>query len=94
MNIQDIIEAATPGPWRYCGAGAWEHTRCDAEQPYPSEDPRLGGASDADARFIATFDPEHVALMEAVCEAEDNGTDDELTAAGAALQAYRKERGL
>jgi hypothetical protein len=93
MSTRDIIEAATPGPWRYCGAGAWEHTRCDAEQPYPSEDPRLGGASDADARFIATFDPEHVALMEAVCDAAKRN-DDELTTAGAALQAYRKERGL
>ncbi|MDY0341038.1 MAG: hypothetical protein RBS17_07480 [Coriobacteriia bacterium] len=37
---------------------------------------------------------EEIALMEAVCEAEDNGTDDELTTAGAALTAYRKECGL
>jgi hypothetical protein len=61
---------------------------------------------DADARFIATFDPEHVALMEAVCEAAKQAhyklkhhsaayeAQRILATAIAALAAYRKEHGL
>jgi len=95
MSIRDIIEAATPGPWRIATSKSvkvGDRTICrthDRKWRYGNDEQETN-----DARFIATFDPEHVALMEAVCEAEDNGTDDELTTAGAALQAYRKERGL
>ncbi len=77
-----------------CITTAWLDERTHKPHCVVIETDECGFMYDADARFIATFDPEHVALMEAVCEAEDNGTDDELTTAGAALQAYRKERGL
>jgi len=79
MSIRDIIEAAE-ADWVI-----------DSRHGVPGV---LYLNHEVDTRFIFTFDPEHVALMEAVCEAEDNGTDAELTTAGAALQAYRKERGL
>ena len=73
-NIRDIIEAATPGPWRVddfgdiiAGSGVialQPATSCFEEK----------FVADRDATFIATFDPEHVALMEAVCEAADEST--------------------
>ena len=54
----------------------------------------------ADEDFVATFDPEHIALMEAVCEAAVGYIEDRdwcvtaLANAAHYLQAYRKERGL
>ena len=104
MSIRDIIAAVTPGPWEHDGRG----NICDPRVNEMHDDPRIAMSSDADARFIATFDPEHVALMEAVCEAaskiefysSDDGWDrtwlgaSETAMAYADLQAYRKERGL
>ena len=78
MSIRDIIEAAK-SDWVLDGMSPKGGMFLDHED---------------DQRFIATFDPEHVSLMEAVCEAENDGTDEELTEAGATLQAYRKKRGL
>ncbi len=81
MSIRDIIEAATPGPWfvddpgdgnrlfvgnRADGRthGLWQivHMSSDRMCDLTEEAERRYRA---DARFIATFDPEHVALMEA-----------------------------
>ena len=108
-NIRDIIGAATPGPWKWefsegstgvRGAGnkhvlsswAWEEGPADVDCDYP------------DAEFIVTFDPEHVALMEAVIEPtllmdeRHPGHLHELierrNTAVDALIAYRKERDL
>lgn len=153
MSIQDIIEAATPGPWergdRWWIQGAsqclcrdsygplvyegrmklngrmmeahvhrtdepsisngittsWLDERTHKPHNVVIETDEYGLMDDADARFIATFDPEHVALMEAVCEAaeddymaepHDDHERNRLATlnAVAALQAYRKERGL
>jgi len=109
MSIPDIIEAATPGPWRIATSKSvkvGDKTICrthDRKWRYGNDEQETN-----DARFIATFDPEHVALMEAVCEAaskiefysSDDGWDRtwlgarETAMAYEALQAYRKERGL
>ena len=123
MSIRDIIEAATPGRWfeddpgdgnrlfvgnRADGRthGLWQivHMSSDRMCDLTEEAERRDRA---DNRFIATFDPEHVALMEAVLEAVvDNSVcvcgkvwryEDHLHGESCpvqALQAYRKERGL
>lgn len=69
-NIQDIINAATPVPWKtsHCSNGGLIlHRGTGMElQIYPS----------TDARFIETFDPAHVALMEDVCEAAEKVVSD------------------
>ena len=97
MSIRDIIEAATPGPWsKYPSRLDTATTVVDFADRDLCDVRCSGSPVDmhyATTRFIATFDPEHVALMEAVCDAAKRN-DDELTTAGAALQAYRKERGL
>ena len=79
MSTQDIIEAATPGPWEvrgcvvpgeaidYCYKDGNASIRLPVANTGVCDSKRLNPKSDA--RFIATFDPEHVALMEAVCEA-------------------------
>jgi hypothetical protein len=102
MSIRDIIEAATAGSWRIAtskSVKAGDRTICrthDRKWRYGNDEQETN-----DARFIATFDPEHVALMEAVCEAAEarhqEWTRDTYIAiddAIAALQAYRKEHGL
>lgn len=94
MSIRDIIEAASEPPW---GIKLWEHDSIaditDAEGHYLAQD-----ADPSDADFIATFDPTHVALMEAVVEAAGirvGGIDaDGLEAALDALDAYRVGKGL
>lgn len=60
---------------------------------------RYQGEYDAD--YIAAFDPEHVALMEAVCEAAAKNVAQPKQFGGRSLwhcvqdlTAYRKERGL
>ena len=71
--IDDIINAATPGPWdRYPNRLTTADTvvdfadrglcdvRCDGSPV---------GMRYATTRFIATFDPEHIRLMEDVCAA-------------------------
>ena len=80
---------------------AWLDKRTHKPHSVVIETDEYGLMDDADARFIATFDPEHVALMEAVCEAakarhKEWTRDTYITIddAIAALQAYRKERGL
>lgn len=65
MSIRDIIEAATHGPWESDDNG----NVFDPSVSPMHDDPRMAMSSVVDARFIATFDPEHVALMEAVVEA-------------------------
>jgi hypothetical protein len=114
MRIRDIIEAATPGPWEvrgcvvpgeaidYCYKDGNASVRAPIANTGVCDDKRLNPKSDA--RFIATFDPKHVALMEAVCEAVGrcgsglvmDAPHEWRTVAEAydALQAYRKERGL
>ena len=70
MSIRDIIEAATPGPWRLATSKSvkvGDMTICrthDRKWRYGNDERET-----ADARFIATFYPEHVALMEAAGEA-------------------------
>ena len=72
MNIQDIIDAATPGPWWTAGGiVSADNKYVTSSDPYVFQVPL--GASWENATFAATFDPEHVALMEAVCEAARDG---------------------
>ena len=107
MSVRDIIEAATPGPWRIATSKSvkvGDRTICrthDRKWRYGNDEQATN-----DARFIATFNPERVALMEAVIEADFNVSDakgDEgatayafivRATAMARLEAYRKERGL
>lgn len=65
MSIRGIIEAALVSSGN--SEESWaEYYDCpdgiEASFPYIEQ---------AEARFIATFDPEHISLMEAVCEAAD-----------------------
>lgn len=106
MSIRDIIEAATAGDWLLDLAFG-----CVFSAPKPRSPGRIiadGGHHTDDAIYISTFDPEHVALMEAVVEAvqpiettEDEALDSALyrwekriAAAKQALASYRSERGL
>jgi hypothetical protein len=118
MSIRDIIEAATPGPWfeddpgdgnrlfvgnRADGRthGLWQivHMSSDRMCDLTEEAERRHRA---DNRFIATFDPEHVALMEAELQAGRHAWGFQhwphaalaYNEARDALTAYRKERGL
>lgn len=83
MSIRDIIEAATPGPWRH-SSGAFVDAVVNDEigtnQPVAAvlESAQFGEPMPyhQNARFIASFDPEHVALMEAVCEAAEDVADE------------------
>lgn len=110
MSIRDIIKAA-PRRTVYNDCSDCSMTRLDYDKCALCED-----AYHCQRRFIATFDPEHVALMEAVCEAAADYLQDTCNECGfrtcempdsdigcslddirntrAALQAYRKERGL
>ena len=99
MNIRDIINAATPGPWKWgeydqlesfgetimfpsCACGGYKFER-SIEDMAPC---------DGNKKFIATFDPQHIALMEAVIEAGDSPISGPQSRM--ALDTYRKERGL
>lgn len=99
MSIRDIIEAA-PRRTVYNDCSDRSMARLDNDKCALCED-----AYHCQRRFIATFNPEHVALMEAVCEIVGlpseccNGDcqgcgHPELCGAARNLQAYRKERGL
>lgn len=103
MNtIRDIIEAATQGGWKWgeydqlealgetimfpsCACGAYKYERSIEDMaPY-----------DGNKKFIATFDPEHVALMEDVVDAAWSSADEEgLYNALTRLDEYRKKKGL
>ena len=64
-KIQDIINAATPGPWSGIArgknrAGVW----ANAKIGWVTDDHEFGDfCLEQDARFIATFNPQHIALM-------------------------------
>lgn len=99
MSIRDIIEAATPGPWWTAGGVvSADNKYVTSSDPYVFQVP-IDPSWD-NATFAATFDPEHVALMEAVCEAAAGYIEDRswcvtiLANAAYYLAAYRKERGL
>lgn len=101
MSIRDIIAATTPGPWHVNHYKQephdWLHSvvtgvvfdvaLCEKSHPsHPAKEVR------ANADFIATFDPEHVALMEDAIQAYRAAGIS--TTESIALTAYRKERGL
>lgn len=107
-RIQDIIDAATPGPWKWKGdISRQEMYSLDAGASYALmvgsrpvgydgcdhyiEDSAWGRdkTEGPNMTFIATFDPEHVALMEAVVEALVNETASVTIPLGNLL-AYRK----
>ena len=101
MSIRDIIEAATPGPWEASNP-SYLTGECSIARRSTQGLP-LGISNMSidphNARFIATFDPEHVALMEAVCEAAERDDDGRFGGRSlhyciADLTAFRKERGL
>lgn len=91
----DIIEAAPKGEWWHAGGVVC----ADGAAQIVAEPADADGTA---VDFVATFDPEHVALMEAVCEAVEryllNVHDvDRLAALMLArdrLTAYRREHGL
>jgi hypothetical protein len=103
MSIRCIIEAATPGPWRIATSKSvkvGDKTICrthDRKWRYGNDEQETN-----DARFIASFDPEHVALMEAELQAGRHAWGFQhwphaalaYNEARDALTAYRKERGL
>lgn len=83
---------------------AWLDKRTHKPHSVVIETDECGLMDDADARFIVTFNPEHVALMNFVCEAVGRCGSGlvmdaphewrTVTEAYDALQTYRKERGL
>lgn len=103
MSIRDIIEAATftkpqANRWKLFEDSFTEELLlrtadgCNVAEEF---------ASDEYAHYIATFDPEHVALMEAVIEetrrfwyGDEDTADGDPALAYANLEAYRRERGL
>lgn len=102
MNIRDIIEEATFGKE---AAGRWVLVADDLDYDMVKTSDGYNvvndGAGVEITTFIATFDPEHVALMEAVIEAEItlksfksmrqlNVIDDAIDA----IATYRKEHSL
>ena len=114
MSIRDIIKAATPGEWDQIPHQANFSGLAIRTLVMPPEGMEPIAVVDgdnhrADARFIAAFDPEHGALMDAVCEVvrEDHqefGSHNTphtppweecvVCTALDRLTAYRKERGL
>jgi len=105
MSIRDIIEAATSGPWSHdLEATGWDEVfgpmiegpaHTVAATNFHDEE-----QAEADATFIAVFDPTHVALMEDLYEAFTHAiehADEDSDApylAHEALTDYRKEHGL
>ena len=81
---------------------AWLDKRTHKPHSVVIETDEYGLMDDADARFIVTFDPEHVALMEAELQAGRHAWGFQhwpyaalaYNEARDALAAYRKERGL
>lgn len=62
-SIRDIIENATPGPWMESHGMDY---RAAVYTHHYGGGPHVIARSDIrEAAFIATFDPEHIALMEA-----------------------------
>ena len=93
--IDSIIAAATPGPWMI-ELASWnshreEGTPIVRQADYGAIVCSCVKSQDDNATFIVTFDPEHVALMEAVIEAGDAPISGQ--EAREALDAYRKARG-
>ena len=112
MSIREIIESATPGPWEM-RTPIGETLRVGVKDSYPAGlicKMYNNHRSAQDFSFITTFDPEHVALMEAVILAANNSAlyDEGPSAFGKSklmaidalgdtadsLIEYRKERGL
>ena len=96
-TIDDIINEATPGPWR---ESFGMDDRTAIYTMLRSGNTHVVARSEGhDSRFIAAFDPEHIRLMEDVCQAAERKRQrifgqQSLYAACTALDAYRKERGL
>lgn len=101
MSIRDIIEAA-PRRTVYNDCSDCSMARLDDDECALCED-----AYERQRRFIATFDPEHVALMEAERVAAREFITDRASGVGFAVRKYdawvdaceatdryRKERGL
>ena len=90
-KLWDIINAATGlGEWKVLdqgkSVGTPQYDVCHAPKQEFSKN------TEACIEYIATFDPEHIALMEAVI-----ATERIVNPAGAnlrALDTYRRERGL
>lgn len=106
MSIGDIIASATQGTWVQTESSGRQFLR--RADTIPADWIGFGNSQDgADVRFIATFNPEHVALMEAVhiaslhyFDAYTFGTypaeyaTDAYRSAIQKLGTYREERGL
>ena len=108
-KLRDIINAATPGPWyraqqiepsfgkQFIGRVVHGEEGLDNEEIM-----EFSRVSIADADFIATFDPEHVALMEAersaarefITQSRTADAWKEWDSSRKRLNNYRKERGL
>jgi len=71
MNAGDIIAAASRGSWgtTECSSGGLILTRGTDSCRHPQA--FLQVVPTADAMFMSAFDPEHIALMEAVVEAAE-----------------------
>ena len=121
-NINDIIKNATPGDWKWWSVGTG--SRWDSLYAFGGSAPLLVldalpvenyetdeafiRAKDADRIFIATFGPQHIALMHKVASEEyvyerngecrfcgmDRTEQHHSACEWLALDTYRKERGL
>ena len=90
-KLWDIINAVTElGEWKVLdqgkSVGTPQYDVCHAPKQEFSKN------TEACIEYIATFDPEHIALMEAVIEAGDSPISGPQSRM--ALDTYRKERGL
>ncbi|MDY0228129.1 MAG: hypothetical protein RBR38_15050 [Desulfomicrobium apsheronum] len=106
MSIRDIIDAATPGPWWAAGGVvSADNEYATSSDPYVFQVP-IDPSWD-NATFAATFNPKHVALMEAERVAAREFITDRASGVGFAVRKYdawvdaceatdryRKERGL
>lgn len=103
VKLDDVIIEATPGPWGL-GKGTKTIRREDAPgwQRFVANTHQRGltrPTEEADARFIATFDPEHVRLMDDVCRAAERKRQEilgqqSLYGVSTKLDAYRNEHAL
>ena len=103
-KLTEIISAASQGEWKVLDRGTSVGTTTeDICYAFSPREPRFTPNSVSNSRFIATFDPQHIALMEAIVRTASGSlfslkTDgeiiDELINLVEALDDYRKERGL
>jgi hypothetical protein len=103
MNLREIIEAATPGPWLFAADaktvfvgtrpnGVWRNVHAAPITAHLSQHDK--DQRKANATFIATFNPELVGLLLSVKEAADKMLDSQWYDADFDCYRYKHEQDL